>query len=759
MLTAGKIAKTAKMIEQHKYTIGKKGRLSILLLAAAFLLVPFEAFADSAKTTASAPALTSEEQAYVDSAEPITVKTYVEHKPMGYLNGAGELTGILPDYLNKLGELCGLEFIYAPADHPSVEESAEDMTAENYCLLFMDQDLEKLKLDETLLESDALFETALGYVKKKEGTVSKWGAHTFALSSDMHHLEPLLLDTNSKSVVNYYNTSNECMDAVLNGKAEMAILDEHMTAYLLQKPKYAAKLVQVPGSGAFSNGMCLYAPKDHELLISILNKSLQMLDEEQRRYIISNSTLSHAYQYQLDDVLYEYGILIMAFVIIFILLVLLMIRVNHFRVQQRENEIMQAKLMIDELTGIYHRTAFFEKAMKRINNNADDLCIIRINISRFKLINELYGSDKGDLLLKEIGAHLKDLSASYNLVAGHFSADRFYLCITMKDFQSIGFEKRKAVSKLGTDIALVYGVYPLHNADDLPVSAMCDRADMAITFSDQSSSEYIFYYNEASHQKMLHQQKMENEMESALAGKQFYIDIQPKFDVQTETIAGGEALVRWKHPQEGVIPPGDFIDLFEKNGFILKLDRYVWEESCRLLAETKKKGLPTFPVSVNVSRVHFYSTELQDTLLSLVEKYGLQPDELELEVTESICSQEPEVIFSKCSELRRRGFKIAMDDFGSGYSSLNMLKRMPLDIIKMDLKFLSDDSDKSQKEKGQSILRSLIELAHTLNIKVVVEGIETEEQVAFIRSIGGCVAQGYYYSKPMNCQKYMEILK
>lgn len=759
MMTAVRISGTAKMMKQRKSSVGKKGRLSILLLAAAFLLFPFGAFADSAKTAASSPVLTPEEQTYIDTAEPIMVKTYVEHKPMGYLNGAGELAGILPDYLDKLGELCGLEFTYAPAEYPSLEKSAEDMTEEDYCLLFMDQDLDKLKLNETLSESDALFETALGYVKKKEGTVSKWGAHTFALSSDMHHLEPLLLDTNNKSVVNYYNTSNECVDAVLNGKAEMAILDEHMTAYLLQKPKYAAKLVQVPGSGAFSNGMCLYAPKEHELLISILNKTLQTLDEKQRRYIISNSTLSHAYQYQLDDVLYEYGILIMAFVIIFILLVLLMIRVSHFKIQQRENEIMQAKLMIDELTGIYHRTAFFEKATERISANANDLCIIRINISRFKLINELYGSDKGDLLLKEIGAHLKDLSASYNLVAGHFSADRFYLCITMKDFQSIGFEKRKAVSKLGTDIALIYGVYPLHNSDDLSISAMCDRADMAITFSDHASSEHIFYYNEASHQKMLHQQKMENEMESALLDKHFYINIQPKFNVETEAISGGEALVRWKHPQEGIIPPGDFIDLFEKNGFILKLDRYVWEESCRLLAETKEKGLPVLPVSVNVSRVHFYSTELQDTLISLVRKYGLQPDDLELEITESICSQEPEVIFSKCSQLRQLGFKIAMDDFGSGYSSLNMLKRMPLDIIKMDLRFLSNDSDESQKEKGQNILRSLIELAHTLNIKVVVEGIETKEQVAFIRSIGRCTAQGYYYSKPTDRQRYMEMLK
>ena len=208
-----------------------------------------------------------------------------------------------------------------------------------------------------------------------------------------------------------------------------------------------------------------------------------------------------------------------------------------------------------------------------------------------------------------------------------------------------------------------------------------------------------------------------------------------------------------------MIPPGEFIGIFERNGFILELDYYVWEECCRFLAHAKEKGLPIRAISTNVSRIHFYGTDLKKKLLDLVQKYGLEPAMLELEITESIYSEEPEVIFSTCEELRQAGFKIAMDDFGSGYSSLNMLKEMPLDILKMDLRFLSGETNQEQVKKGRDILRTLVELAHTLELKVVVEGLETQEQRDFIRELGNCTAQGYYYSRPIDTQSYERLLR
>jgi EAL domain-containing protein (putative c-di-GMP-specific phosphodiesterase class I) len=205
-----------------------------------------------------------------------------------------------------------------------------------------------------------------------------------------------------------------------------------------------------------------------------------------------------------------------------------------------------------------------------------------------------------------------------------------------------------------------------------------------------------------------------------------------------------------------MIPPFEFIGVFEKNGFIIRLDYFVWEETCKLLSKLKKEGYGGYPISINVSRAHFYGNGLMEKLKELIEKYEIEPQELELEITETICAEDPEIIYKKVRQLQESGFKVAMDDFGSGYSSLNMLKEMPLDIIKMDLKFL-DGGD--NEEKSHYILQTLISLAQNMKLLVVVEGVETKVQVEFLRDIGSYYAQGYYFSKPVDIETYECMLK
>ncbi|MEE1517603.1 MAG: EAL domain-containing protein, partial [Lachnospiraceae bacterium] len=217
----------------------------------------------------------------------------------------------------------------------------------------------------------------------------------------------------------------------------------------------------------------------------------------------------------------------------------------------------------------------------------------------------------------------------------------------------------------------------------------------------------------------------------------------------------GEALARWKHPQKGMISPGDFIPIFEKNGFIRFLDYYIWEETCKIIAAMKRQGYDSYPISINVSRAHFYRNEFQHVLKELVEKYKLKTEDLELEITESIYVEDSDLINTRIQELRDMGFKVAMDDFGSGYSSLNMLKEIPIDIIKLDLKFLDSEEN---VEKSHKILDALVDLARQLELNVVIEGVETEEQVKFLQGIGEMSAQGYYFSRPLERRKYEELL-
>ena len=420
-----------------------------------------------------------------------------------------------------------------------------------------------------------------------------------------------------------------------------------------------------------------------------------------------------------------------------------------------QKQIYQHRAERDRLTGTYSREYFFEKAEEMIQASEDELYIVRINICRFKLVNELQGVEKGDKLLTMIGNTLNELGEKNGFIASRFTSDHFYVCIRKEDFERIEPVRKISVPWLTMDVAMTYGICQAdHNT---PAIVLCDRANMALRFGSRTAFKNVYLYNEEFHQQLLQEQSIESEMEKALLERQFCIYIQPKVHVETEKIVGGEALVRWIHPERGFISPGAFINVFEKNGFILPLDYFVWEECCRFLSDTKKKGLPHTPLSINVSRLHFYSGELQSKLLQLVDMYDLEPSDLELEVTESVYADEPDIILKQCGSLQKLGFKIAMDDFGSGYSSLNMLKKMPLDIIKMDLRFLANDTDATEAAKGRDILRTQIELAHMLDIDVVVEGLETKEQRDFIQNIGNCVAQGYYYSKPVDCQRYLEL--
>ena len=430
---------------------------------------------------------------------------------------------------------------------------------------------------------------------------------------------------------------------------------------------------------------------------------------------------------------------------------------EQLRVQKKEVDALRKHVQKDQISGTYSREYFLEKAQEMMEKNPTDLFIVRFNISHFKVINEFQGTEKCDQLLWEIGQKLKDQGEKEGFIAGRFFADRFYLCIHKEDFERIEFVKKMFVPWLGMEINFNYGVCPVEENGSIPV--MCDRADMALKRKGKDEDEYIRYYSDDFHQKLMQEREIESEMEAAVAQRQFCIYIQPKFDVDQEQITGGEVLVRWIHPQKGLISPGVFISVFEKNGFIRKLDYYVWEESCRFLAEAKKKGLPEYPLSVNVSRIHFYSTELEEKWLDLLEKYQLDAKNIELEVTESICDENPEMIINQCRQLQKLGFRISMDDFGSGYSSLNMLRKLPLDILKMDLKFLEEDGDLEEKMKGRDILRTQIELAHTIGLDVVVEGLETKEQKDFIKEIGSCAAQGYYFARPMPASEYAEMIQ
>lgn len=709
----------------------------------------------------STPLFTREEHEYIENVGSIKVKLMEGSIPLSYMED-GEEAGVFVEYLKLLEKVSGLEIEIEMSSTPlTMEEQTGQIKENEYLMLRSQRVLECNGLDEGLITTNPLLETELSYIVKKGHNLSREQKNfVYAVTNEMGYLVPILLEESKDYEIKYYDNALECLEAVRCKEADIAIQDSYVLSYLMQKPKYEDQLIECPG-GNFYNGMCLIASEDQELLVQVLNKSIKFISAEDEDRLVKQELLTKTYEYEASDVIYDYWevilVILLGIVIAIVVYTILMRYMTNLRIRKSEYELLQKKVQTDELTKVlYNRSYFYKKAREMINEAVENMYIVIMDVANFKVVNDLYGIGNGNKLLIYMAHELVKMTEGKNVLLSRFDDDHFYLCLSESDFKDLNFPRKVKTFLKDIDVTVSYGVFSIEDQKDLAVNIMCDRANIAVHDKERKQLEYIRYYNEEERARLIHEREIENDMERAIKEHQFCVYVQPKYDIDKEKIIGGEALVRWKHPQKGMIPPGDFISIFEKNGFIVELDYFVWEETCRLIFDMKKKNIFCGPISINVSRVHFYGQDLKEKLISLIEEYQLLPSDLELEITETICAEDPDIIYSRIRELQQVGFKVAMDDFGSGYSSLNMLKEMPLDVIKMDLRFL-DGGD--NEEKSRYILRTLIALAQNMNLLVVVEGVESAEQVEFLRRIGRCFVQGYYYSKPVDCKAFVKMLQ
>lgn len=427
---------------------------------------------------------------------------------------------------------------------------------------------------------------------------------------------------------------------------------------------------------------------------------------------------------------------------------------------KQTSERLLYQISYDDLTGLLNKTAFCQMTQEILANNPDEeFELMVMDIERFKVINDLFGEETGDKILRYFATFFRETSLP-NSVFSRIHSDRFMMFYPKgsNDGNRSRFIKSLKVLAasytLGYRILLHFGIYTIRD-HHMAVSSMCDRAMLALMKAKQQGVLDAAEYNEAMRHNIVAEQGIINEMTEALSRGDFVLFMQPKYDAMTEHIIGAEALVRWKHPTRGMISPSEFIPVFEHNGFIFQLDQFVWEETARHIRKWIDEGRDPFPVSVNVSRVDFYSTQLISIIETIVKKYDLPPELMELEITESAYTDNPQQIINITKQLQQRGFRILMDDFGSGYSSLNMLKELPVDVLKIDLKFLDDQGD---NKKGGNILNSVVRMAKWMRIPVIVEGVETRQQVDFLRTIGCHSIQGFYFSKPVPVFDYEAML-
>ena len=414
----------------------------------------------------------------------------------------------------------------------------------------------------------------------------------------------------------------------------------------------------------------------------------------------------------------------------------------------------------DKLTMLYSRNFFFEYANRLYTYHPElHLDAIVMNIEQFHSINALNGRDFGDDVLRIIGNEIRAFLGETEGIASRFEADRFDIyCVHQDDYAALLDRFQQKVNGISPNVSirLRMGVKPWR-ADVEPI-LLFDRARAACNMVRGDYQKPLMIYNEDMRMREMLNRRLLNDLHAAIEEKQLKVYYQPKYDLQRDPpmLSSAEALIRWKHPDLGMISPGDFIPLFEGNGLISLVDDYVWRETARQIAEWKKKYNFTLPVSVNVSRADVFDLSLESKLKSIVEDNNLDFNNLKLEITESAYTDNAKQLIDLIEKMRGAGFEIEMDDFGSGYSSLNMLSSMPIDVLKMDMKFVRRIEE---SETDRKLVNLIIDIAKYIKVKVVAEGVETAGQMGLLKDAGCDLVQGYYFSRPLPPDEFEKLIE
>ena len=410
--------------------------------------------------------------------------------------------------------------------------------------------------------------------------------------------------------------------------------------------------------------------------------------------------------------------------------------------------------------GLYNKEEFIENATYKLNHEPKEYCIVAVDIEHFKLYTRWWGKKTAEVFLAEIAVKLKEYEKKYDAIASYVGEDDFAIMLPMD--QKILTKLEKELKKISSQKTRNVGFLPALGVYKVPAGAtdatgMYDNALEAQKHVIGNFDNRICFYDEKMTEEIEKELDILNESRIALERRQFYLAVQPKCRITTGKIVGAEALVRWKHPERGMIFPGQFIPVLEKNGFISDLDLYVWEEACSHIRKWMDEGIKPVPISINVSRIDMLSMDVVKELNALTDKYKIEKKYLKVEITESAYVDDGNKVLDILKELEDAGFTLLMDDFGSGYSSLNMLKEAIVDILKIDMKFL--DMKEEDAKKGLTILKSIIKMSNEMNLPIIVEGVETKEQAEFLAKMKVRYAQGYLFYRPMHVDDFEDLLK
>ena len=659
----------------------------------------------------------------------------------------GRLTGALADYLALMEDsIKNAEVVFTPVAYPTTEALLDAIRSGEVDCAFP---IHLSPYDEEtmgLLTTSPLIQAELYAVTdQNRGGLSADEALTIALQEGNSNYKIFLADNFPNWKADYYDTPKDCIRAVDHKKADCVLTVSYRLGYAEQLfRKY--EFQTVPTGKPISLSFAVRREDTH--LYSILNKTVSLIPKSTMEAALLAQTIPEEQTTLLEFLAANWLRILIILAIVGVIVWILL--------QQREKEKKIAEdrqALIDEterdsLTGLYNQSFFFAYANQYYREHpGEPMEAVMLNIDSFHGVNTLYGWEFGNTVLRLLGGAIREFQSGAPGIAGRIEADCFVIYTSHSVDYEVALNKfQEELNRFNSSVRVRMGVMP--KTTGVEPKQMFERARTACGLARKQFKPHLVVFDEKMHRREIFERRLLNDLEKAVKTQQFLVCYQPKFDIQCEPpkLVSAEALVRWRHPEYGILSPTEFVPFLERNGRIGVVDKYVWREVARQIAAWRKTHGVEIPVSVNLSRIDIFDPGLVDTIEELVNENELKRASLKLEVTESAYTESADQVIEVVNTLRKKGYHIEMDDFGSGYSSLNMLSTLPIDILKMDQEFVKNIG---RDEKDDRLVGLILDIARNLRVPVVAEGVETREQLELLKKMGCNYVQGFFFARPL----------
>ncbi len=697
------------------------------------------------------------------ASETLTVGVPADRCPVFYRDeDSDEIVGIGADLMRIAADEAGYDVEFAEIDEPSLKEALDN--PEYDVVLPFGSAVSSAAGKDTVV-SDNLFQTPFTLVTEEDKIVPSLNELRIGMLKSLAGGAETVRQLYPDVKISFYETMDECINALRDNEVDALLHNSYVWSYVLQKPSYSDLAVQPAAMFSMDFRAGTIDTPEGQAIIERLNEGISKIPDTRRQAVILDYTSRKLYKYELSDYIYENGVLLLLVGLLIVsLIIIVMLKFRTYRFEQEEK--MRRLIDHDPLTGVLSLTGFRKRVEELLRAHPDTPYVLSYNnIKNFKYINESLGMKAGNEFLRFwADISVKNISDELDTF-GRIEADHFAVLLHLegdnqlsKDNEIVFEPIRNYFIDRGKEIRIQIctGVYALTPEDHLRpnVDQMLDYARVAEKRLRTNHKEGIEFYNSEQWKTGKLFAEVTGRLNTALQTGEIQVWYQPQINYETGKIIGAEALCRWDHAERGWIPPCEFIPALEDAGLVYDLDCFVWKRVCSDLHRWNERGERRI-ASVNLSRADLTKDlNVPEHFRDLIKRYDLSPDQLHIEITETAYVENPELLISTTQRFREYGFQVEMDDFGSGYSSLNMLKEVQVDRIKLDLHFLTETGD---PDKGRIIIRHIIRMAVSLGMKLIAEGVEKEEQALFLHELGCSEMQGFYYYKPISSEDFEKL--